>query len=276
MKKSIITFALLSFFIAFSVAVEAQTLTSKKGETILPEEGDYALGFDADPFLNYVGNFLNQANNNAPNPGFVTGSNLAITGKMFKDAQTAYRAKVRLGFGSATRTNMVPADDGNGDVEDQYKNSYSNIQLGVGMEKRRGNTRVQGFYGAEALIGVQSNSRTYTYGNDMTDGAITTTNFFSGTSGFTTARTSSAKTGVITGLTVRGFAGVEVFVFPKVSVAFEYGYGLRVASTGGGENETEYWDNTAVQTNTGTGLKIFTFGLDNDNNSGALTILFHF
>ena len=36
-----------------------QDLTSKKGETMLPEEGDYAVGFDADPFLEYVGNFLN-------------------------------------------------------------------------------------------------------------------------------------------------------------------------------------------------------------------------
>ena len=45
-----------------------QDLPPKGGETMLPEEGDYGLGFDADPFLNYVENFLNDAAK-APNTG---------------------------------------------------------------------------------------------------------------------------------------------------------------------------------------------------------------
>ena len=83
MKKSIIILALVFFCIGYSA--QAQDLTSKKGETMLPEEGDYAIGFDADPFLDYVGNFLNSGAT-SPDADFVPGTNLAIVGKMFKDA----------------------------------------------------------------------------------------------------------------------------------------------------------------------------------------------
>ncbi|MCB0380481.1 MAG: hypothetical protein KDD24_04440 [Flavobacteriales bacterium] len=34
-------------------------LTSKKGEAYLPEAGDWAIGIDANPFLNYAGNLFN-------------------------------------------------------------------------------------------------------------------------------------------------------------------------------------------------------------------------
>lgn len=275
MKKSIILLTLALF--AVGITAQAQDLTSKKGETMLPEEGDYALGFDADPFLNYVGNFLNQGGNTAPSADFVDGSNLAIVGKMFKDAQTAYRGRVRLGFGSASVTNMVPADDGNGDVEDVRKTSYNAITLGAGMEKRRGNTRVQGLYGGEALISVRGNKTTREFGNSMGDGgAITTTNFNTGTSSFETNRALSNSSGTTFGITIRGFAGVEVFVFPKVSVAMEYGWGLGFVSAGSGENETESWDGSGVTTNTATGRKASGFGIDTDNSGGALTINFHF
>ncbi|MEJ6680882.1 MAG: hypothetical protein QNL21_02200, partial [Flavobacteriales bacterium] len=59
---------------------------SKKGESMLPEAGDYAIGFDAAPFLNYVGNFLNSGAT-SPTADFMTGYDAAITGKYFKDAQ---------------------------------------------------------------------------------------------------------------------------------------------------------------------------------------------
>jgi len=261
----------------FVYQAEAQDLTSKKGETILPEEGDYALGFDANPFLNYVGNFLNQSGNTAPDADFVSGSNLSIVGKMFKDAQTAYRGRVRLGFGNTSRTFQV-MDDANPDeyVEDKITTSYTSISLGGGLEKRRGNTRVQGLYGGEALVNLNSFSRTAEFGNEMANGGATSvTDFTSGTTNFVNNRTTSTSTGMGIGVTVRGFAGIEIFVFPKTSIAFEYGWGVGFNTQGGGETENESWNSTEATTNTTTGPKTSMFGIDTDNGSGRLTILFH-
>lgn len=275
MKKLIIAFMCTGFLFVYQA--EAQDLTSKKGETILPEEGDYALGFDADPFLNYVGNFLNQSGNTAPDADFVSGSNLSIVGKMFKDAQTAYRGRVRLGFGNTSRTFQV-MDDANPDeyVEDKITTSYTSISLGGGLEKRRGNTRVQGLYGGEALVNLNSFSRTAEFGNEMANGGATSvTDFTSGTTNFVNNRTTSTSTGMGIGVTVRGFAGIEIFVFPKTSIAFEYGWGVGFNTQGGGETENESWNSTEATTNTTTGPKTSMFGIDTDNGSGRLTILFH-
>jgi hypothetical protein len=251
----------------------AQDLTSKKGETMLPEEGDYSLGFDAAPFLNYVGNFLNSGAT-SPTADW-TNNNLAITGKMFKDANTAYRGSLRLGFGSATAVTLTDTNSsGFGApvyLEDEMKSSYNAITLGGGLEKRRGNTRIQGIYGGEALINLGGGKTTYTWAEALSD------------QNPLVGRTTESKAGSTFGLTIRGFAGVEVFVFPKVSVGFEYGWGLGFSSTGTGETTTESWtlpdaNATApslVTTTTQTD-RSSSFGIDTVNSGGALKINFHF
>jgi len=108
MKKQITTAAMALILGLFTA--NAQDLTSKKGEPILPEEGDWGLGIDATPFLNYFGNFFGKtANNNAPTFDFLTG-NQTIVVKYFKDATTAYRGAIRLGFGSNSTTGLVQQD----------------------------------------------------------------------------------------------------------------------------------------------------------------------
>jgi hypothetical protein len=251
----------------------AQDLTSKKGETMLPEEGDFSLGFDAAPFLNYVGNFLNSGAV-APSANW-TNTDLAITGKMFADANTAYRGKVRLGFGSA---NVITLSDTNssgfGDpvyLEDEVKSSYNAITLGGGLEKRRGNTRVQGIYGGELLLNLGGGKTTNTWAEALSDDNPQTN------------RPTETKNGSTMGVALRGFAGVEVFVFPKISIGFEYGWGLGFRSTGTGTATTESWtfaDANAVSqslvTETLDTDRSSSFGIDTDNSGGALTINFHF
>src|SRR6202008_251000 len=91
MKKSIALLAL-----AFGVTgAFAQDLTSKKGEPILPEAEDWAIGVDANPFLRYVGNFIGGNGLNAA-PSFTNyGANQTIVAKKFTDAQNAYRVTFR-------------------------------------------------------------------------------------------------------------------------------------------------------------------------------------
>ena len=64
MKKTALALAL-----AFGISgAFAQDLTSKKGEPYLPEAGDWSIGIDANPLLNYMGNLFsgNTSINNAP------------------------------------------------------------------------------------------------------------------------------------------------------------------------------------------------------------------
>ncbi|OFY84418.1 MAG: hypothetical protein A3K10_04205 [Bacteroidetes bacterium RIFCSPLOWO2_12_FULL_31_6] len=266
-------------------------LTSKKGEAYLPEAGDWALGFDANPFLGYFGNLANATANNSISMPWTNGD-MVITGKYFKDEKTAYRAKVRIGFGSVKDDSTYKAKANPSDLEtsefvNSTKTKHMEIALGFGLEKRKGNTRIQGFYGGEFgfMFGnFGNNGKTYEYGQALSDSLQAM-----GTVG---PRNTEEKAGKTFGITLRGFIGVEWFVAPKVSIAAEYGWGLAMKSIGATETTTEKWGLTATETNndaingtttpdhviteTTKGNKTSSFGIDTDNNEARLTLLFHF
>lgn len=303
-----------SVFAASSVF--AQDLTSKKGEPYLPEAGDWAISFDATPFLNYFGQMLSNAGATSPMAGYANGAPWAIRGKYFQDEKTAYRAGIRLGFGNQKWTNDIaqplsststppayptPAPT----VEDEKTSSYNAINLQGGLEWRRGKTRLQGYYGAELLIGFGGTKDAYTYGNalstgtpdptitvaESTDWSVvmpgTPSNITTDPTG-TTARITERKTSnMMVGL--RGFIGAEYFIIPKISVGAEFGWGLGFMST----KTTTAMESNAIPAG-GTGYVVGTFEeetktsgfrIDSDiqNNatmltgaSGSLNIIFHF
>lgn len=256
MKKSIAAVAL-----AFGVtSAFAQDLTSKKGEPFLPEAGEYSIGVDATPFLNYIGNFIGGNGLNSAPTWNHYGLNQTIVGKKFKDANTAYRAIVRIGMtNTKTRTavdEFVAPTAVTGAMEataaqkfDQMKSSTRWIGIGVGLEKRRGKTRLQGIYGADIFVWGGNTKEKYKYANKLTqtDDATTafnenldangpaayTTNF--GTNVTTTlpgyanvdaARALKRKTNGQIGVGVRAFVGVEYFIVPKISIGGEFGWGV--------------------------------------------------
>jgi hypothetical protein len=328
MKKQLTLIAL-----AFTVSTTfAQDLTSKKGEQILPEAEDWSIGADATPFLQYMGNFFGKTTtNNAPTFNFLNPSSpLFITGKYFVEAQKAYRAGVRIGLGTVTNREMVadrsarsmaqatptapstyPA--GAAQKENVWKRSTTNIGLSVGIEKRKGKTRLQGYYGGEAGIAFSSSKDKFTYGNSLNpNGAaitpssnprvvVTGEDSFSGASNVTAstfssipgmvgdARVTERKNGSSFTFGVRGFIGVEYFVLPKISLGGEFGWGLGLTTFGKTKTtyESEGDDNVALTDNTtGTttieGSKDGQFILDINNAnsmfgpSGSLRLNFHF
>jgi len=257
MKKSIALLAL-----AFGVTgAYAQDLTSKKGEPILPEAEDWSIGVDATPFLNYVGNMFGKTNNNVAPTWNNYGANQTIVGKKFKDAQNAYRAIVRIGYSNQSwkqeiakpmaSTATAPVFPTKPEmVEDKYSKSSTFVGVGVGMEKRKGKTRLQGFYGADVFIWFASSGNKFKYANDLTQGATADPNVdpqtnstdWSTTAGFANTgtgtvggvattgwRITSRKPGGQFGLGVRAFIGAEYFVLPKISLAGEFGWGVGVA-----------------------------------------------
>lgn len=258
MKKSIALVAL-----AFGVTgAFAQDLTSKKGEPFLPEAGDYMIGVDANPFLNYVGNFFGGrvgTNNQAPTWNYLNAANSIVSGKYFKDATTAYRVGIRLGYDSKTTKNYLSDVTETGvtypslptQKEDKLAHKSSTIGLTVGIEKRKGKTRLQGFYGADLMVWGSSVKDKYTYGQavDGTTAGLTSvvsagaganTSDFSGINGVTNAgadanigvalqtsgRITSKKVGGGFGFGVRAFIGAEYFVAPKISIGGEFGWGI--------------------------------------------------
>lgn len=258
MRKSIALVAL-----AFGVtSAFAQDLTSKKGEPILPEAGDWGIGIDANPFLNYAGNFFGKTNNNvAPGFNFFT-QNQTITGRYFLDATHAVRGSFNIGFNSNTINQPVaqlPSNPTNtvfpnptNIVQNSWKNGGTTIGIGAGYEIRKGKTRLQGYYGGDVGFMVTTNSDKFTYGNALvastTPSMVVTPssadNFTGTNNGYAAnnvlastpliqnnganvdARITSRNNGTSFMFGVRGFVGAEYFILPKMSIGGEFGWGI--------------------------------------------------
>lgn len=279
MKKLILTVALASA----AAFVSAQDMMSKRGTPILPESGDWSLGFDAAPLLNYFGNLFDQTGNNSATARYQ--ENMTLVGKMMKDENTALRVKVRLGISSAKTENLVDQDGSTSNppatVVDTRKISGNNITLGAGLQKYRGKGRLKGFYGAEAAIMLGGGKTTYEYGNPFSTTYMTpesTTDWNTGASAAVGSRNTEVKNGSMFGIAIRGFIGVEYFFAPKLSIGAEYGWGFALSSFGEGETTNEAWNATSngvTTTTTATG-KSSNFSLDVDNASGSIVLSAYF
>ena len=258
MKKKVLLIAAL-FTAGLCFAQDG--LTSKKGVPILPEAGDWAIGFDASSLLNYGGNLLNgNTSNGLDSIGDIHAN--TIYGKYFVDANKARRGMLRLGFGSDTERSFVPNLTADGTVEDEAKTSSFNITVGAGTEYRRGKGRLQGVYGPMAMISLGTSGTENTYGN-----AISATNGG--------ARTTETKAGSSFGLAIGGFGGVEYFFAPKMSLGAEIGWTIALNTTGDGESTSEAWNGTAVVSTTSETAGSSSFGFDTSPN-GNITLNFHF
>ncbi len=286
MKKII---ALMSAGILFTTVSLAQDLVSKKGEPYLPQAGDWAIGVDVTPFFDYIGNLANGSQDN-PSPGFEYAYPLQVFGKWFRQDDLAWRGRIRfIGINNYTEAGFVqddladPAVDPFSQVEDEKQVSRMNTTLAFGIEKRKGSTRLQGFWGGEAVLSFSSGKDTYKYGNQ-----ITGTNQFPSTYVFDAVNTNppngyratEVNYGTGFSLGVRPFIGAEYFIFPKVSFGGEFGYSLGFTTVGSSTITSEYYDAGVAGTlkNTqdyGSYIKSG-FIMDNDNVSGSIRLMLHF
>jgi hypothetical protein len=286
---------LLSVAFSAVVCVVMAQPVSKKGEVFLPREGDWAVGIDASPFLRYLGNFFSEAENPAPFADF-TNDALAVTAKRFIRDDFAYRASFRFNILADANRAFSPefsTTPTNTTVEDKYSRTFTNTYLSFGIEKRKGETRIQGFYGAEGIIGLGTEKHTFEYGNDITqentspdrtefelvfqDDPRTITNISE-----TGAYMTEFNKGTTFSIGARAFLGAEIFLFPKWSVGFEYGFAALLEYSGNSEIVEEQWSvpvggnsEQFVTTVTNEGGD-FSFNLDTDNTGGALFMFFYF
>jgi hypothetical protein len=274
MKKLLFTIALTSV-LSFA---NAQTLTTKEGNAILPESGDWSFSIDAAPLGTL---FQDGSSGSAFQNQYL--QNMTIIGKYMTSANSAIRGKLRLGFGSnsedafstATGSTSTPPAT----VTDTRDEGYTAITLGAGIQNYKGKGRIQGYYGAEAFIMLGSSSTEYSYGNAITSTAPAPERTdFDGLNGGTTSGNyvTEDNSGSTFGFGVRGFVGAEYFFAAKMSFGVEYGWGLGLSSTGEGEMTSESWNGSAVTSTTTQSGGSSNFGLDVDNASGAVFFSFYF
>jgi hypothetical protein len=178
--KSLMLVLALVFVANFASA--QNVCCTKNGTNVLPEAGEFSIGIDAVPVLNYFGNFFNNSGNTAA-VGFQQAG--VITGSYMKTANTSYRGKLAINFATST--------------VDSTETQSSGVNVGAGILKYRGKTRLQGYYGAEVGLGISNGSVT-----------------FSGT------ETKAPSTLVVN---ARAFVGAQYFFAPKMSIGTEYGWG---------------------------------------------------
>ncbi len=255
------------------VSVHAQlqpVLKNKRGISILPQRGDYCIGFSANPFLQYIGNMFNNSTSN-PSPVAVS-SNQMIFAKYMKTSQMAYRASFWFSVNNNTKSDNVldisPGAPMNALVTDETKQRNTILGLGVGIEKRKGDTRLQGFYGGDIFLNYNSGiNYKYEYGNKLEhyDTGVIRTVRQRGSSTFS--------------IGIKGFVGVEYFVAPRLSLGAELGYGPSFYFNSASETTTEQYDfNQSVRMEEKRALSARSrgFRLDVDNYNGMLKLLFYF
>ncbi|MDP2385771.1 MAG: hypothetical protein Q8M29_05335 [Bacteroidota bacterium] len=345
MKKKVVAASFLLMTSMLSYAQETklgdgEALKNKKGREIMPVKGDVALGFNTVPVIDFLlnaaslGGFTGNATNVAGNAvQYTSNTNNQIYGKYFLDVNSAIR--VRLGVNSRTGSITNPVQDakamhdalvgGTPDdietashmtVDDKVKFHRSNVLLAAGYEKRRGYGRLIGFYGAELGIGRSNANQTVTYGNEFSDlylsdytsnfNAPATVSTLNPATPTTVSRNLKTTYGGTWRFGLRAFVGVEYFVFPKISVGAEYGWGfVHTRQKGSVETNQLYFNGqsgpvVAEETKETGGASINSgFSVDNNNGgptyslnnplsnstngntalsggTGAITLLFHF
>ena len=251
-------------FFASTCLLIANSSVNAQESNYLPSEGDWAISLDATPFLNYFGNIIGGTSDvNAPPTWNYLTSNQTITGRYFLSNTKAIRGSVRIGFGSnkggmnvADRTvtagPIFPAISKT--VENTWNDKMTNVGLAAGLEFRRGQGRLQGFYGGELGFGIGTSSSNFTYGNTLTQGAAPNVDVDAaddmGLSNLSTdpygntSRILSSKNGTTFGFGLRGFIGAEYFVRQKISISGEFGWGVTyiTGGTSGIEMESEGLD----------------------------------
>jgi hypothetical protein len=262
-------------------------LVSKRGVPILPVKGEFALGIDAWPIFYYMGGIF--SNNDATPPSFENadgfGSLTGIYGKYMLKSDLAIRANFRVDLSSSTDIYVVPKSTLTYDplapqfVDDQITYNDNVIQLGVGLEKLRGSSRVQGKYGAELVFGYSKYTTKYNYGNSITN-EFNTPETYSNIyyNGSERILTDYFDKGLYVG--VRGFAGVEFFIGPKISLGGEFGYCIAYQWSQNRTIEYEYWNaslqevSTLVRESDNTGYDDVWAGID--NLDGSINLFFYF
>jgi len=277
-------------FIAKAQDVDDPAYINKRGISLLPQAGAFALGVDATPFLRYFGNFFSR---NGSDDLYFNGVDQSIYGKYFLHDDRAIRVKLSVRLMNKAEKGVVPNDEqvvvnpfySNATVIDVLNTTGADVHLGFGYEYRRGRGRVQGYWGYEFLFGFEYRKDKFDYANPMTGFNQQPSSYnFNGNLDYYTdpyKRCTERKTGNIYSGGLGAFAGVEYFFAPQISIGGELGLRMKYRSEGQTETTWESWNVSVDQLQTKTERmsknwwKAQTAGLFT-NSYGNIFLMFHF
>jgi hypothetical protein len=285
MKKTLLTAALVFSCGALLAQDDSEGNLSKNGRQITPVAGDIGLGFDARPFLRYAGDIFGRTSSNpAPTSGWLNEN--MIFGKYFLDDETVARVAIGVNRWAETYTNKVHQDNQlnpNVFVEDMWTRSTGYSTIALGLEKRRGNHRIQGYYGAELAFSRRIQSDIFEYGNAIASDNInpTTTNWGANNVGASPvsgnfSRDIATYGGPAFGMGLNAIVGVEYFFAPRMSLGGEFSWGAYYLRSKEGERQTEEWNNGAIINNIRPTGTEFHRGLNTGNLNGAIYMMIYF
>lgn len=209
---------------AITTGVFAQT-DSTKAETpkmlnsYLPQKGNFAIGADATPLLNFVGNMFN---GNVDNQFDIHSQ--VIYAKYYLTDMTALRAV--LGVNTTTDNQAFYVQDdaaqlanplSNAQVTDMRTVKTNGYYLSLGLQKFIGHKRLRGFYGGQLFTQYTKDKTEYAYGNPMTVLNPTPTSNFM----YVTERTLTEVTAHDFMVGAGGIAGFEYFIAPRLCIGGE-------------------------------------------------------
>ncbi|HNQ69200.1 MAG TPA: hypothetical protein PKN32_12530 [Bacteroidales bacterium] len=278
-----LTILICAIFLSAGLFAQEVDMLSKRGEPILPEQGELALGIDAMPILGYFGDLFNGFNggNNA-NFGFINGlynaNNIYV--KYYLEDKVAVRGVLRIGHENWIDREFVTQDQDIPDplVQVTDVNTFNSTNIGIGGDylMYRGKGRVQGYFGGGAFINYNSWKDSYTYGNPITTQFSSPTwwDFAAGAEVSGGERILEQYNNNAFGVTARGVIGVEYFFAPKISIGGEMGLGIMFMQDGGYQT-VERWTGTDIEVETTKVANDSFIGVDNFTSASCF-IMFHF
>jgi len=291
---------ILSFILAAGVAVASLSAQETEKKQYLPEEGDWSIGFDAKPVLNFVGNIFNGNTDNKIDPMggqptlegndkmdnlFEHVPTISIMGKYMLTDELAVKANIGVLVENNKSAQYVQDDAATildplsqAKVADYRNTRNTGLSIMAGVEYRVGKKRIQGVFGGGLLFGVSKSLVTYSYGNEMTSiNQMPTSGVSTLTGGYRPLKEFGENPNFFAGLV--GTAGVEFFVAPKIALGAEVclmaGYQLssqRYTISEGYNTSTEVIEKKTDLVTPMTG----SFRLATDSLGGSLYLSFYF
>lgn len=268
----------------FTISIFAQDQTSanlevksKEGVPVLPAAGDIAIGADALPYLNYIGNIFNNTANNTLNLG-----SQSLYFRYHFSERTALRAILRINSSTNIQSRYVQDDAAvfvdplsQLKLEDKYTVNTNGYNLNIAFQKSRGYGRLRGIYGFQVNYGFARIQEQYAYGNNITVTNPVPSNAW----GMGAARTKEIDNGLNQTVGAGILAGVEYYFMPKICIGGEVG--LNYAFTWGSQTNrkveqligTQVVETDIINT---PGNVSHNLGTVRPANYGGLYLLFHF
>lgn len=236
---------------ALALPMFAQEENAAKNE-YLPAAGDFAIGFNLNPFATFVGNMFNGTIGNAIDNGEIGGEALlsnmtmpnaypvvSLQGKYMFTDNLGLRANIGLLLTRQNNREYVVDDAAlaldplseQKVIDAEYLSSHGG-SLSVGVEYRIGKGRVQGVFSGSALYAFSVAKATYEFGNAITEANQRPTSGSFVTYAAMSSQMPNARLlrdytsdGVHT-IGLVGSVGIEGFVAPKISIGAEVNLAL--------------------------------------------------